>query len=357
MKSTTHKRVLVALSLALLLVLAACGGNGGSTSGSTSTAQETTSEASQASAEASQSAESTDDVKKVSIVLPMDHTAMNAVKDGVTKVVKDKYGDKVQVDVKNANGDSSLLNSILQDVVSDKPDVIVPIATGPTQIAASTTKDIPILFGAVTDPVATGLVKSWEEPGGNVTGVSDGVDVGKIIDFALQLKPEIKTFGILYTSSEENSRVQAEDMKKTLESKNLAYEEATITGTSDLQQVAENLATKVDAILTPSDNNVASAMPTLIQVTSRHKLMVLPAASTMVEDGGTATVGLSYDDLGLQLGEMVVRVLEGKTVAETPAEKVAKQSPVLNEDAVEALGLTVSEELLKDVTLVKTKAQ
>nr|WP_072514906.1 ABC transporter substrate binding protein [Ndongobacter massiliensis] len=293
--------------------------------------------------------------KHVSIVLPMDHLALNETRDGIIEVLREKYGDSITIDVKNANGDSSLLNSVMQEVVSQNPDLILPIATGPAQIAATTTKDIPIVFSAVTDPVSAKLCPSWDEAGANCTGVSDMVDFSKILDFAQELYPGLKTVGIVYTSAEVNSIVQVEEAKKIIEERGLTWKEKTITNTSELQQVAESLAPDVDIFYTPTDNNVASAMPTFRQVAERYKKPVFPGATTMVESGGTGTVGLRYADLGRQAGEMAVRILEGSPLSDNPPEKVEKSTKILNRTQAEALGLKVPEDLKNEIEFVESE--
>ncbi|NLN51627.1 MAG: ABC transporter substrate-binding protein [Clostridiaceae bacterium] len=296
--------------------------------------------------------------KQVAIVLPVDHLAMNATRDGMIDVISEEFGeDNVNIVVKNANGDDTLLNSILSEVVGSDPDIILPIATGPSQIAATTTSEIPIVFSAVTDPVAAGLTPSREESGINVTGVSDMADIEVIIDFALSLYPEAKTVGIVYNSAEVNSQVQAEICKEILETKGLAFKEGTITNTSELQQVVENLAVDVDIFYSPTDNDVASAMPIFQQVANQHNLPIFPGASTMVEAGGTGTVGLDYYDLGVQAGEMAVRILKGESVADNPPELVEKVTKILNQDQVEALGIEVPADLESEIEYVTNQEQ
>ncbi len=347
------RTILLSLLLAILMLITSCTGNNQSAEDNPAK-----NGADDTKSVDSQNAESDSKVKKVQIVLPMDHLAMNATKDGISDTLIKEYGsDGVEITVKNANGDDSLLNSILTEVIGAKPDLIMPIATGPSQVAATSTSEIPIVFSAVTDPVAAGLTESWDKAGGNVTGVSDMADIESIIDFALQLYPDAKTFGIVYNSSEVNSQVQVEMAKKILESKGLNYKEGTITNTSELQQVAENLAASVDVFYSPTDNDVASAIPIFQQVANAHHLAIFPGASTMVEAGGTGTVGLDYYDLGVQAGEMAIRILNGESIADNPPETVQKVTKILNEDQVQTLGIEIPADLLDEIELVKTKEQ
>ncbi len=338
--------VILSLLLVAILVLVGCQGGGESTDAN----------ATESAGEAG-NAEGSEDtgVKKVSIVIPIDHLALNAAKDGISQALIDEYGeDGVEITVKNANGEDSLLNTIMTEVIGSEPDIIMPIATGAAQVAATSTSEIPIVFSAVTDPVEAGLTPSWEEAGKNITGVSDMADIEAVLDFGLELYPEAKTFGIVYNSAETNSIVQVEMAKKILDEKGLSYKEGTITNTSELQQVVENLAEDVDIFYSPTDNDVSSAMPVYVQVANKHNLPIFPAASTMVEDGGTGTVGLDYYDLGLQAGAMAIRILNGESVADNPPELVEKVTKILNEDQVATLGLEVPEAIAAEVEFVKT---
>lgn len=81
----------------------------------------------------------------------------------------------------------------------------------------------------------------------------------------LKLVPNTKTIGCIYTSNPEvNSEIQFKLMKEYAESKGLKVEAATISTVNDIQQAAQSLVGKVDAFYEPTDNIIASAMPTLL---------------------------------------------------------------------------------------------
>ena len=75
--------------------------------------------------------------------------------------------------------------------------------------------------------------------------------------------PGAKTIGTIYCSSEVNSQLQAELLKKYAAEKGVQVEEATVSNVNDIQQAAQSLVGKVDAVYVPTDNVLASAMPTL----------------------------------------------------------------------------------------------
>lgn len=253
-------------------------------------------------------------------------------------------GQNVKIDYQNAQGDQSNLNSICKKFVGDGVDVIVAISTPSAQAAAAATSEIPIIFSAVTDPVAAKLVTNLETPEGNVTGTSDAIPVDEVFNLCQELTPEVKSFGFLYTASEVNSQSVVEEAKTLAADYGYDYEEVIITNTSELKQAAYSLAGKVDAIYTPIDNSIASAMTVLSEVGKETKVPVYVGADSMVMDGAYATVGINYEDLGRQTGDMVAEVLNGKAISDLPVATLSKFQKVINKTTAKAIGAPATSE-------------
>ena len=217
-------------------------------------------------------------VVNVGIVQLVEHDALDAANKGFIAGMAAKgfkENENVKYDRQNAQADQSNLQNIAQRFVSNKVDLICAIATPAAQTMANATKDLPIVATAVTDYEAAKLVASNSEPKGNVTGTSDMNPVKEQLELLLKLVPGAKTIGTIYCSSEVNSQLQAELLKKYAAEKGVQVEEATVSNVNDIQQAAQSLVGKVDAVYVPTDNVLASAMPTLAQVTEPAKLAVV----------------------------------------------------------------------------------
>jgi len=295
---------------------------------------------------ASKSDTSTKKVFKIGIVQPMDHPSLNEIRETIISELKVQgMGDKVEIITKNANGDMNLLPSIMQELLNDKVDMIVPIATPAAQAAMASTKTVPIVFSAISNPVAAGLVTSFEETTGNITGVSNSIPIEDIFKLAGTLTPNAKVFGFVYNTSEINSTSGIARAKSYCDKNGIKYKEATITGTADLQQAASSLVGKVDAFFTPNDNTVASAMATYVQVATDAKLPIYAGADSMVKDGALATVGIDYVKLGKQTAVMIARIVNGQTIKENHVEQVAEYANMININTANKLGITITDEL------------
>ena len=73
----------------------------------------------------------------------------------------------------------------------------------------------------------------------------------------------------------------------------------------------------------------------------------------MVIDGGLATVGINYVQLGNQTAAMAAQVLEGTPVSDIPVETLDNFATVVNTTTAQALGVTIPQEVLDTATVVE----
>ncbi|HOQ16990.1 MAG TPA: ABC transporter substrate-binding protein [Defluviitaleaceae bacterium] len=285
----------------------------------------------------------------IGIIQYMDHVALDAAREGFIAALKDNgyvEGENLSIDYQNAQGDQSNLSTISDRFVSNKVDLVLAIATPAAQSIAGKTTEIPILATAVTDYEAAKLVDSNEAPGGNVTGTTDMNPIKEQIELLVKLVSDVKTIGLLYTSSEDNSIVQANIAKEVIESLGLSHVEVTVTNSNDVQQATQSIVEQCDAIYIPTDNTFASAMPVVHGVTAESKTPVICGESGMVNNGGLATLGINYYDLGYQTGLMAVKVLKGEAEPATmPIESANKFDFAINGTVAEEIGIEIPDDL------------
>lgn len=291
---------------------------------------------------------------KIGIVQPVEHTSLNQIREAIVAEL-DALGlsERIEVDYKNGQGDGNNIQTIVTQFVGDKVDYIVPIGTGASQIAAAATQAIPVVFAAASYPVQAGLVKALDQTDGNVTGVADPVPVDRIFELAQTLTPQAKTFGLVYNNSEPNSIENIQSAKDYCDANGLAYVEVTITNSGELLQAVQSLDGRVDAIFTPNDNTVASAMSTLAAQGIDMGVPVYVGADSMVKDGGLATVGINYDVLGKQVAGILKRLIDGQSVAQNPIEVVSEYASVVNTTTAQAIGVQLPQQVLDTFVIMQ----
>jgi len=285
----------------------------------------------------------------IGIIQYVEHVALDSAREGFIDALEDNGyvdGENITIDVQNAQADQSNLSTISDRFVSNNVDLVLAIATPAAQSIAGKTKDIPILGTAITDYEAAKLVESNEAPGGNVSGTTDMNPIREQIELLVRLVPDAETVGVIYTSSEDNSIVQAAIAKEVIEELGLTYTEVTVTNSNEVQQATQSIVQECDAIYLPTDNTMASSMPIIYGVTVESKTPVICGESGMVEAGGLATLGINYYDLGYKTGLMAVKVLKGEAEPATmPIESADDFDFAINGDVAEEIGLDIPEDL------------
>ncbi len=302
----------------------------------------------------------TGEMKKIGIVQIVEHPSLNTIRETLISQMAEKgyiEGKNITIDYQNAQGDQTNLKTICQKFANNKYDLIIAIATPSAQAAAGETKDIPILFSACTDPVGSGLVTDMVKPGSNITGTSDAVSAEQIMKLALRITPGIKTVGALYNSSETNSIAVINELKEYAKNNGITVVEATVTNSNEVQQAAQSLAGKADAIFSPIDNTVAAAMPVVTQVANKAKIPVYVGADSMVQDGGLATCGVNYIILGKETGDMAVEILNGKNPGDMSVRTMSQMDIYVNADTAKEIGVTIPEDVLKEAAQVFTSKE
>ena len=303
--------------------------------------------------------ENGEEMIQIGVLQQAKHPALDEAYEGFKAALADNgYAeeDRVTYNYQDAQGDPSNCETIANNFVSDNVDMILAIGTSAAQSAAAKTTEIPIIVTAVTDPQSSGLVESNEAPGGNVTGTSDLNPIDEQIDLLQEMFPDAENIAILYNGSEDNSIFQAEMAKQAIEERGMTAIEQSISELNQIQQVVESMVGNVDAIYIPTDNMLAEGMATVAMITNDFGIPTIVGEEGMVSNGGLATYGLDYYNLGYMAGEQAAAILNGEAEPATtpigylPAEECTL---VINQTTADAIGFEISEELASRAVIVE----
>ena len=125
-------------------------------------------------------------------------------------------GENLAIEYRWARGDYKRLPALAADLASKPVRVLATVGGEPPAFAAkAATSTIPIVFSA-GDPVETGLVESYNRPGGNITGIdimSSELEA-KRMGLLHDLVPQATTIGFLvnpaFSSAETQQRAVEE---------------------------------------------------------------------------------------------------------------------------------------------------
>ncbi|MTQ95368.1 ABC transporter substrate-binding protein [Pseudoflavonifractor sp. BIOML-A6] len=331
---------------AMLLSLAACGGNptGGESGTSPSPAP------SQSAAEPSNSAApaNTPDAAAsytVGICQLVQHEALDAATKGFIDAINEALPGQVTFDEQNASNDIPMCSTIINQFVASNVNLILANATPALQAATAATVDIPILGTSVTEyGVAMGIKDFTGTVGGNVSGTSDLAPLADQAAMVQEWFPDARNVGLIYCSAEPNSQYQVDVVKTELEALGYTATLYSFSDSNDLAAVTESAVAASDVIYVPTDNTVAANTGIIDNICRPAKIPVICGEEGIARGCGVATLSISYYDLGQTTGKMAVKILTGESdVSTMPVEYAPNFTPKYNAEICADLGLTPPE--------------
>lgn len=297
------------------------------------------------------------DMKNVAISTIVEVPALTDTKDGILAALAERGyidGETITVDYQNANGNMPTQQQIAKKFVGDRPDVIIPITTPTSQAVIALTDDIPIVFATVTDPLKAQLISQFEQPGGNVTGVSDAAPIGEQMDLIKELVPGLKKIGFIYNPGLDNALSALEVIKREASARDVEVIESPAPTTNEVILATKKLIGDVEAIYVPNDTTVVAALEAIVKIGQDVDLPVFTGETGGVERGAAASVGLDYYAVGKTAGYMAADVLDGKApgmIDAVIAFNVHDQFKlIVNKGSAEAMGMTIPQSVLDRAT-------
>jgi len=253
--------------------------------------------------------------KRVAITTIVEVPQLVEVRDGILEGLAEHgyvEGENLEVDYQNAQGNMGTAGQIARKLVGDRPDVIVPITTPSSQTVVSAAEGgIPIVFTTVTDPLGAKIVESLEEPGGNVTGVSDMAPIEAQMALIDEIMPDIERLGVVYNPGLDNSVAYVDLLKENAPDFGWEVVEAAAPTSNEVVGAVRSLIGTADALYIPNDSTVNTQMEAVVMVGREADLPIFAGETKAVERGAIASLGFDYHNVGLETAKMVAAVLDG----------------------------------------------
>ena len=275
--------------------------------------------------------------KKVYINQLVQHPALDMTTKGIIDGLAELgyiNGKNLDLKIDNAQGDTILANQISARLVSLNPDVVVgnPTITAQSFVKYAKEGKVKLVFTSVTDPVGAKIVNKLDQPGDNVTGVSNFVALEPQIEMFQKIKPTMKKLGFLYNPGELNSITLLNMLKEICPRYGIEVIGITASKTSEVYQSAVKLSLLVDAIFISNDNMALSALKTIVKAANAQQIPVFVSDTDIVKDGALAALGPNQYEIGKQTARLIARILNGEDINKMNVEFPKGTELFLNQD-------------------------
>jgi putative ABC transport system substrate-binding protein len=259
-------------------------------------------------------------------------------------------GQNVAIEFRWARGSYDQVQTLAADLV--RRQVAVIAATGGTisaQAAKAATATIPIVFNVGDDPIKSGLIGSFNRPGGNLTGVNTQSPAlePKRLGLLRELVQQAEIIAVLLNPNNPDADLQWREVQAAATAIGQPLRRFDASSESDLDTAfAALVKQRADALLVGNDVFFTNRREQIVALAARHAVPTIYAFRQFAESGGLISYSTNLVEVYRQVGLYVGRILKGEKPADLPVVQPTKFELVINLKTAKALGIKISDKLL-----------
>lgn len=254
---------------------------------------------------------------RIAVIVSQDASPYQEVLDGFRQSLE-AQGVRAQFDVHALHGDGEKAEAALQRARQDGAGLLLALGSLGAQAAVREVHDIPVVAGLILN--ADGLAKSH-----NATAVVLEFPVETELRFLQRLLPGQRNVGVLFNPLENQARIDA--AARAAGALGLTLYARKVESPKELPDALESLNKRADVLWGVADQivlNSRTARPILL-FSLRNRIPFVGLSATWVKAGALYALDRDYHDIGVQCGEMALRILQGaapSTLPPVPPRKV-----------------------------------
>jgi len=260
-------------------------------------------------------------------------------------------GRNVSIEFRWGNGQYDRLPALASELVGQKVSVIAANGGARSALAAkAATSNIPIVFTfGDGDPVAYGLARSFNEPGGNITGIT--MIAGLLEPKRLEILRELLSgLNLVYLLINPDNAGVAQDLPNIVSaagSLGIKLEVLKASTENEIDAAFSMLAReRAQALMVMNDAFLQLRRSQIVSLCIRHGVPAIYPWREYAEVGGLISYGPSIREAYRQSGIYVGQVLKGVRPSELPIQQPTKFEMVVNLTTAKIIGLEVPPSLL-----------
>lgn len=259
-------------------------------------------------------------------------------------------GKNVAIEYRWARGQPDRLPGLAADLVGRRVALLIVTATLPGALAAkAASTTIPIVFVIGEEPVQVGLVASLNRPGGNITGVSNFMNLlgPKRLEFLAETVPKATVLALLVNAKNPNAEPDTRDLQAAARALGRGLQVLTASTDQELQTAFTATAERgVGGLSVNIDSFFGDRTQQIVELAARHAMPAIYPSREYVTSGGLMSYDADYAEAFHQAGVYAGRILKGSKPTDLPVMQAAKFRLVINLKTAEGLGLEIPPRLL-----------
>jgi len=271
---------------------------------------------------------------------------VSSLKEGM-KLFQFTEGSHYRLETIDLGGDLESAPERLERAVRDGSDLIV--VTHPAVLRALASREVgrPLVFGIVGDPLAMGVKEAAAQRPPGVTGAFNPLPAAGLLTLVKFHLPGAKRVGVAFNGADPLSVSHKDALVGESQKAGLEVVAVDVGGGEGEPSAAiEGLFGEPRDAVCLTIGLGASASP-LLERAARAKVPVFGRDEDQVREGAFAAEAPKVDQIGLEAGRLVYRILAGEAPTDIPFARIDGVEPIVNTKVAEALGIELSPSALR----------
>jgi putative ABC transport system substrate-binding protein len=279
----------------------------------------------------------------------------SVIREGLRDALKTngfQEGKNFKLQFENIQGRGEQIDAALVKQSRLRPDVMVVIAAEPLAADMTLPAQTAVVQIRLVDLRSASGVGGWGTSASPVTGVSNALPLAKRVTLIRQIVPNARKVGVIYSLGDTQSVTRAKELQEQLTAQGLVMIEAAAQRPVDVGSAARSLTSRVDVFYSLGDQTAQLSYAALVKVANDAKLPLFGFDAENVRQGAVAALMVSDQDLGIQAGRMVAKILRGTKSTSIPPEISIRPQLYLNAVAAQKQGVVLTDTTLKSAVEV-----
>jgi putative tryptophan/tyrosine transport system substrate-binding protein len=258
-------------------------------------------------------------------------------------------GRNAVIEPRWARGQFDRLPGLAADLIARGPAVIVTQTLPAALAAKAATTTIPIVFVVGEDPVEVGLVHTLNRPGGNVTGLSNFMNLlgAKRLELLAETVPNANALALLVNPNNPNAAPDTKTLQAAAQALGRRIEVLKAASETDLEVAFAIIAERrLGGLFVNIDSFLAARADQVVALAARHRVPASYPLRQFVAAGGLMSYDASFADAFRRAGIYAGRILKGDKPADLPVLQPTRFQLAINLKTAKALGLDIPPKLL-----------
>jgi putative ABC transport system substrate-binding protein len=258
-------------------------------------------------------------------------------------------GKNILFEYRGAEGEPHRIPGLMAELVQLKVDVLFCPNLPAIDAAKNATKTIPIIMVSNVDPVELGIVDSFAQPGGNITGLTlQSLELsGKRLELLKEIFPKLTRVALVWNLGDQGMNLITKQIQAAAPPLGLTLQPFGVREPKDFGGIFAKISENPpDALFSVADRLISSQRNRIVEFGVKIKIPIMFDSAPAVEAGALMAYGPSRAEVSRRAANYVDKILKGAKPADLPVEQPTKLEFIINMKTAKQIGLTIPPNVL-----------